>query len=319
MCEWIYRYTDGNSALASLADWLVGRPLAIGGVLVCAWVLRWVVRRLVARGVDRVLAQAPMLRALPQPMRGTPQSLAVPRREEARRIERARAVAGAASSLLVALVWVVAIIAVAGILGVDLGPLIASAGLAGLAVAFGAQSLIRDMLAGVFILLEDHFAIGDEVDLGEATGVVEKITLRETVLRDLDGTVWHVRNGEIDRVGNHSQVWSAAMVDVGVAHGTDLATARAVLLDVAVQVCTIPPFDREVLEPPELLGVEALSADGVTLRLRVKTLAGQQFGLQRTLLERIAEAFAVHGLVLASPQLTVHTSTSRAEPAHPPP
>jgi small-conductance mechanosensitive channel len=303
VCGWVYDLTGGDATAAAVADWLLGRPIAVGGVLLGGWILRWLARRLVGRGVNRILAQAPVL--------GLGAAAAAPGAtghlpwDEARRTERARAVATAVSSTLSGLVWVVTVIAVAGILGLDVGPILASAGLAGVAIAFGAQSLIRDLLAGVFILLEDHFAIGDEVDLGEAFGVVERMTLRETVLRDLDGTVWHVRNGEIDRVGNHSQVWSAAMVDVTVAHGTDLAAARAVLTAAATELAGTPPFDREVLEPPEVLGVEAMSADGITLRLLVKTLAGRQFGLQRALLERIAESFRAQGIVLGPRELTV--------------
>jgi small-conductance mechanosensitive channel len=303
VCAWVYDLTGGDATAAAVADWLLGRPIAVGGMLLAGWVLRWLVRRLVGRGVNHILAQAPVLRL--------PAAAAAPGADghlpwdEARRTERARAVATAVSSTLSGLVWVVVLIAIAGILGLDVGPILASAGLAGVAIAFGAQSLIRDLLAGVFILLEDHFAIGDEVDLGEAFGVVERMTLRETVLRDLDGTVWHVRNGEIDRVGNHSQVWSAAMVDVTVAHGTDLAAARAVLTAAATELAGTPPFDREVLEPPEVLGVEAMSADGITLRLLVKTLAGRQFGLQRALLERIAESFRAQGIVLGPRELTV--------------
>lgn len=325
VCDWVYERTDGNATLAALADWLVGRPLAIGAVLLGAWVLRWLARRIVTRAVARLLSAQPLILRTSSPADGGPPT-GVPTREEARRGERAHAVATAVSSFLAALVWVVALITIAGILGLDLGPLIASAGLAGLALAFGAQSLIKDMLAGLFILLEDHFAIGDEIEIGGATGTVEKITLRETVLRDLDGTVWHVRNGEIDRVGNHSQVWSAAMIDIDVARSTDLARARTVLNAVAAQVCNSPPFDREVLEPPEVLGVEALTADGVVLRLRVKTLAGRQFALQRVLLERIARAFDGNGLALATRQLIVRTpgvgsppATAPAERASPPP
>jgi moderate conductance mechanosensitive channel len=254
-------------------------------------VVRRLVRRATRRVVDRVLAQAP-------------QAAGVPVAEE-RRATRAHAVASAASGALSALVWVMVFVAVCGVLGLDLGPVIASAGLAGIALAFGAQSLIKDLLGGLLILLEDHFGIGDEVDLGEAVGVVESITLRQTVLRDLDGTVWHVPNGEIERVGNRSQLWSAALVDVAVVHGTDLAAARAVLLQVATAVATSPGFAEDVLDPPEVLGVQALTAEGVVLRLRVRTAAGTQFGLQRALLEAVDGAFSRHGIELAAPQLTV--------------
>jgi moderate conductance mechanosensitive channel len=307
VCGWVYEHTDGNAALASAADWLVGRPLAIGGVLLVGWVLRLLVRRLVHRGVNRVLARRPIVPLTAGAGATAGSDGGVPSRESARRGTRADAVAAAVTSSLSTLVWVGVLIAVLGVLGVDLGPVVAGAGLVGVALAFGAQSLIRDLLAGLFILLEDHFAIGDEVDLGEAVGTVEKMTFRETVLRDLDGTVWHVRNGHIDRVGNQSQVWSGAMVDVAVAHGTDLARALDLLHELAAAVSREPPFADDVLQPPEVLGVHRVDADGITVRLRVKTRAGRQFDLQRALLERVTVVFAAHGVQLATPQLTVRT------------
>jgi moderate conductance mechanosensitive channel len=314
VCGWVHEHTGGNDTLAAAADWLVGRPLAIAGLLVAGWVLRWVVRRLVARGLHRVLARRPALAGDAgdriEPAAG------VPSRESARRETRAEAVSASVSSSLSTVVWIAVLIAGAGVLGVDLAPVIAGAGLAGVALVFGAQSLIRDLLAGLFILLEDHFAIGDEVDLGEAVGTVEKMTFRVTVLRDLDGTVWHVRNGQIDRVGNLSQVWSGAMVDVAVAHGTDLATARGLLHTAATALAGEPPFADDVLEPPEVLGVERVDADGITFRLRVKTRAGRQFELQRALLQRIAVVLPSGGVDLSTPQLTIRTAPPARLPRH---
>jgi small conductance mechanosensitive channel len=307
VCEWVWERTDGSAAAASAADWLVGRPLAILGVLVGGWVLRWVVRRLVTRAVRRVLAVAPLLPG--QNTFGDPRlDLAAmpggPPAEEARRETRARAVSVAISSSLSGLVWVMVLIAVCGIVGLDLGPVIASAGLAGVALAFGAQSLVQDLLGGLFILLEDHFGIGDEVDLGDAVGVVERISLRETVLRGLDGTVWHVRNGEIERVGNHSQVWSAAVIDVEVVHGTDVPAASALMAGAAAAVAATAPWRDQVIGPPQVLGVQALSGDGLTLRLLMRTLAGSHFAVERALRERVAVAFGEAGVEFAARRLS---------------
>ena len=113
-----------------------------------------------------------------------------------------------------------------GELGVDLAPLLAGAGVAGLAIGFGAQSLVKDVVSGIFILLEDQYAVGDIVDLGEATGVVEDVSLRTTRLRAVDGVVWYVPNGEILRVGNMSQHWSRSLLDIEVAYDTDLSRAK---------------------------------------------------------------------------------------------
>src|SRR6185369_16289116 len=133
-------------------------------------------------------------------------------------------------------IWTVAAFMVLGEFGINLGPLIAGAGIIGVAIGFGSQSLVKDFLAGIFILVEDQYGVGDTVDLGEAVGVVEVVSLRTTRLRSVDGTVWHVPNGEIGRVGNKSQHWSRALLDVQVAYTTDITEARSVIKGVADQV-----------------------------------------------------------------------------------
>lgn len=300
VCSWVYDQTGGNRGLAAAADWLVGRPLAIAGVLVGGWVLQLLVRRLVPRGVERLVpergvADLPAADAVPNPLD----------EDLSRRTTRAHAISAVVVSTLSTLIWVTVLITGCAVLGLDLGPLIASAGLAGIALAFGAQSLIKDVLRGLFIVIEDHFGVGDEVDLGEATGIVEKMTLRETVLRDLDGTVWHVPNGEIDRVGNMSQNWSVAMVDVKVARGTDLVAVRNLLEAVTVELTAEDPFVEQVIDAPEVLGVQTIDVDGVTLRVLVKTLAGHQHGLQRALLEGIETSLTAHDVLRPSTALSV--------------
>jgi small conductance mechanosensitive channel len=231
---------------------LIGRPLAILGTLLFGWLATWLVRRIVVHGVNRLLVRTPSTGPavpIPDDTHGAAVAEAepaVPTREDARPTTRAHAVAVAVSSTLSARIWVIVVIVVLAVLGLDVEPIIAGAGLAGVALAFGAQSLIKDLLNGIFILLEDHFGIGDEVQLGQATGVVEKMTLRETVLRDLDGTVWHVRNGEIDKAGNFSQVWSGALIDISVVYDTDVSMARSLQLEAADKVNSTPPFVDEV-------------------------------------------------------------------------
>lgn len=318
VCTWVYHHTGGSSFWARLADWLVGRPLAVLGVVLLGWLLNWVVHRTVVRTVNRLLIKAPPTGA-PTPL--APQvdgpvtvatTFAVPTQDEARRSTRANAVAIAVSSSVSALVWAVVAVVVLGVLGLDVEPVIAGAGLIGIALAFGAQSLIKDLLNGVLILLEDHFGIGDEIRLGEAVGVVEKMTLRETVLRDVNGTVWHVRNGEIDKVGNFSQVWSVALVDVAVVHGTDVAAARTWLLEAASTVTGGPTLADDVIGQPEVLGVQALDSEGITLRLLVRTRAGRQFSLQRSLLEAINLSFAEHGVQFASKRVQISGDALRS-------
>jgi small conductance mechanosensitive channel len=185
---------------------------------------------------------------------------------------------------------------VLGELGLNLGPLIAGAGIAGVALGFGAQTLVRDFLAGIFMLVEDQFGVGDVVDVGGVSGVVEGVSLRVTRLRDVEGVVWHVPNGEIKRVGNKSQDWSRAVLDVQVVHGTDLGRAQEVLRSVAAGMRDDDRWSSIILEEPEVWGVESVGSVGITLRLVLKTRPADQWDVQRDLRRRINDAFIDAGI-----------------------
>jgi small conductance mechanosensitive channel len=207
-------------------------------------------------------------------------------------------------------IWAIAAVTILGELGIDLGPLVASAGIAGLAIGFGAQSLVKDFLAGIFILVEDQYGVGDIVDVGElsgtpVSGTVEGVSLRTTRLRSVNGTVWHVPNGTILRVGNMSQQWARALLDVSVAYGADIDHAQQVIKDTADALWHEADWQHAVLEEPELWGVEALGADGVTIRLVVKTRPAQQFRVMRELRIRIKRALDEAGVEMPFPQRTV--------------
>jgi moderate conductance mechanosensitive channel len=190
-------------------------------------------------------------------------------------------------------------------LGVNLGPLIAGAGVVGIALGFGAQTVVRDFLSGMFMLVEDQYGVGDIVDLGEATGTVEGVTLRTTRLRDVNGTVWHIPNGEIKRVGNKSQDWARALLDVSVAYGADIAHAKEVIKGVADEVWQDEQLGPSVLEEPEVWGIEDLGADGIAIRLVVKTRPADQFRVMRALRERLKRALDDAGIEIPFPQRTV--------------
>lgn len=306
ICSWVYGRTGENEFLARAADFLVDRPLRFVIVLVVAWVVVRLAKRWVTRSVQRIVnpdreAAAQRFRRIgvePPPMLAA--DVKDPRRET-----RAHVISTVMAGSIAVLIWVITVITLAGIVGLELGPLIAGAGIAGVAVGFGAQDLVKDWIAGLFVLLEDHYGIGDVVDLGEAVGVVEHFSLRATTLRSLDGTVWHVSNSEVTRSGNLSQVWSAALVDVDVAYDTDLAAAQQLLHETAAAVCASEDFADHVLEPPEVLGVESLGADGITLRVKIKTAAGQQWALQRAIRAAVKEAFDGAGIEIPFPQRTV--------------
>ncbi len=167
-----------------------------------------------------------------------------------RSASRARTLGTVLRGIASAVIWTIAVTIILGELGVNLGPLIAGAGIAGVAIGFGAQSLVKDFLAGIFMLVEDQFGVGDVIDAGAATGTVEAITLRTTRLRDVQGTVWHIPNGEIARVGNMSQQWARALLDVEVAWGTDVDTVQLVIQAVADEMWGEAAWRRKMLEPP---------------------------------------------------------------------
>jgi small-conductance mechanosensitive channel len=288
LCEWVWERTE-RETLARLADWLVGKPLLILFTLGVAWIGSRLARRWIRSAVHHVVVEQ-QGGARPLKRLGlVPDS--VIDADDPRREVRAMAIAAVLGSTATAIIWATALLSVLDTLGLNLGPLLASAGIAGIAIGFGAQSLVRDWLAGIFMLLEDQYGIGDVVDVGEASGVVERFSLRATVLRSADGTVWHVPNGQIVRVGNRSQLWSVAVLDVVVAYDTDLEHAQRLMLDAASKVCTDPKWSDQVLEPPDLLGVEQVDGAGITLRLNVKTRPGSQWPLQRALREAVKDAF----------------------------
>ncbi len=209
------------------------------------------------------------------------------------------------------IIYTVAILMALAELGISIAPLIASAGIAGVALGFGAQSLVKDFLSGFFMILEDQFGVGDVVDLGEASGTVERVTLRVTTVRGTDGTLWHVPNGEIVRVGNQSQRWSRTVLDVEVAYDTDIEQASDVIKRVADDFWKEQVAGATVIEEPELWGVQNVSPVAVVLRLAVKTRPGEQWAAGRALRARLKKAFDEAGI---SAPLPVATSWSTGPP-----
>lgn len=191
-------------------------------------------------------------------------------------------------------------------LGINVAPLLASVGVVGVAVGLGTQSLVKDVLAGLFILLEDQFGIGDLVTIAGVTGTVEEMSLRRTTVRDFNGTLYTVPNSEIKVVSNVSKGWARVIVDVDVAYETDLGHAMNVLARVGEALASAPEFQADVLEPPQVLGVMALADSGVTLRIVVKVKAGAQWAISRDLQRRIKESFEREGIDIPYPQRVVH-------------
>ena len=276
-----------SHGLARTLDVILGRPLTILAIVLGAALASRLARRSIKRGLKRLGAAGP---------RTETQEISL------RAEKRIEALSTVLRSVVAAVIWGMAALMVLGEIGIDLGPLLAGAGVIGVAVGFGSQALVRDFLSGIFILIEDQFGVGDTVDVGEATGVVEAVSLRTTRLRSIDGVLWHVPNGEIRRVGHKSQHWSRALLDIQVAYGTDIAQARAVIKEVADAVWH---ESDDVLAEPEIWGVEALGASGIDIRLVVKTRPSAQWDVARQVRERIAAAFAEEGIEIPFPQQMV--------------
>ncbi len=209
-----------------------------------------------------------------------------------RRRQRANALGSILRNAASVLIFGIAAVTIAGDLGLNLAPVLASAGVLGLAIGFGAQSLVRDFLSGIFMLLEDQYGVGDVIDAGDATGTVEAVSLRVTRLRDVNGVVWHVRNGTINRIGNESQGWARAVVDFPVAYDQELPEVRQTMKDTADQMWQEPHWHDVIMEEPEVWGVESVSSDAIVMRLVARTLPLRQWEVARELRERLKNALA---------------------------
>ncbi|MGH3864365.1 mechanosensitive ion channel family protein [Actinokineospora sp.] len=288
-CKQVFDLTH-NQWLAASANWLVAKPIKIAMILLIAIVIRLIARRL----IDRLTSGNGKMPKLLRPLRErAPQALTM---LSERRAQRAKTIGSVLNSILSFAIYGLAFILILGELGVNLAPIIASAGIVGVALGFGAQHLVKDFLSGIFMMLEDQYGVGDNVNLGEATGTIEAVGLRVTTLRDVNGTVWYVRNGEILRVGNSSQGFAVAVLDLPVGYSADVDQVTTILSRVAAEVAADETFAQDVIEPPEVLGVEKVTPESITIRMTVKVRPGRQYAVQRALRARAMAAVEEAGI-----------------------
>ena len=316
VCDAAFGLT-GNTTAADVADVLIGTPLAITGILLLGLVLRWVLHRLVDRVVRRAEAGV-----LPDKVgrfsmvrRGASHAAASDIVTSTRRVQRAKTIGSLLKSIITGVLVTMFGTMILSELGVNIAPIIASAGILGLALGFGAQSLVKDFLSGIFMILEDQYGVGDVIDIGEASGTVEAVSLRVTRLRDVNGTVWYVPNGEIMRVGNMSQNWARTVLDISVGYHEDLARVRRVLQEVAHDLWEDEDYNRLVIEEPEVWGVQDLGADGVVVRVTLKTAPLEQWAVAREMRQRIKARFDHEGIEIPFPQRVIWNRTEPAAPA----
>jgi small-conductance mechanosensitive channel len=207
-----------------------------------------------------------------------------------RSVQRTRTLGSVLNNTSTWVIVIVVSILVLTELGFSVTALVASAGILGAALGFGAQSIIKDVLNGLFMVFEDQLGVGDVVDLGIAEGVVERVGIRITEIRDVSGTLWFVRNGEILRVGNKTQDWSRVILDLPVPYDSNIDDIQNLLLESAQEFAASPQWRRKIMEDPEVWGVQSLSAEAVTLRLVVKVRAGEQWTAERALYRALKDS-----------------------------
>ncbi|GAA2377122.1 mechanosensitive ion channel protein MscS [Catellatospora methionotrophica] len=292
ICQWLYNVTD-SAWLADGGYYLLIKPIRIIVIIVVALIARSLLNHTINKIVARTAqGKVPtMLRPIRVPVAVLNSGSMFPER----RRQRAEAIGSVLKSMVTVGVFSVAFLIVLSEFDVNVGPLIASLGIVGVALGFGAQSLVKDLIAGLFMLLEDQYGVGDVIDTGEAVGVVESVGLRTVTIRDGRGVIWYVRNGEIIRIGNKSQGWATVMIDVPIGF-VGVEDATAVLRQAVDAFANDPEWSADFVEPPQVLGVENISVDGAVIRTVCKTSADRQWDLQREMRRRLTEALEASGI-----------------------
>ena len=299
-CRVTWNISHNADVTRTYSDW-IDKPLTLVLKVVLTVLIALLLRRVINRMITRItlrMAEGTMPERLRERTRtvfdGSPVLVSERRRQ------RAETMGSVLRSIASILILGTAAVTVLGYLGLNLTPFLASASIIGVAVAFGAQNLVKDFLSGMFMLLEDQYGVGDVVDLGSAKGTVEAVTLRTTRLRDVNGVVWYVPNGEIKRVGNESQNWARVVLDVPVEYDADLDKVRTLLAETAGAMAIDTPWDEIIIEDPTVWGVQALSGEAVVVRVVCKTAPGRQADVARELRERVKKAFDMAGLNVAT-------------------
>ncbi|MEU5269657.1 mechanosensitive ion channel family protein [Streptomyces hygroscopicus] len=287
---------DAQKSATNAAGWVeenwstwLGIGLRMALILIIAFVLRSVVRRAITKLIER------MNRTV-QAVDGTALGGLLVNVE--RRRQRSAAIGSVLRSVASFLIMGTAALMILSALQINLAPLLASAGVAGVAIGFGARNLVTDFLSGVFMILEDQYGVGDTIDAGVASGEVIEVGLRVTKLRGDNGEIWYVRNGEVKRIGNLSQGWATAAVDVQVRAEEDLDRVRSVITQVGVDMAKDEPWNERLWEPIEVLGLDAVYLDSMIVRVSARTMPGKSVGVERELRWRIKKALDEAGIQL---------------------
>ncbi|OFK66560.1 MULTISPECIES: mechanosensitive ion channel family protein [Corynebacterium] len=287
----------------NMQSWLIDKPIGIALILIVAIIGSWLLRRLITKLADNSIKKGKLSSPLSPRKAHRTTDKVLEQTQEARRTSRIQTLAGVGRSAVSIFVWVWAVLAILDKLGVNVAPLVASAGVVGVALGFGAQALVKDFLSGIFMLMEDQYGIGDTIDLGNGVfGDVESISLRITTVRDIDGALWYVRNGEILQVANHSDRYSVARVQVPIALSNDPTRAVDVITSAAEDAARDPEIKDYILATPTVNGMSGLEVDHMSYRVSVKTLPGKQWDVQRAMQAKILTAMHEEGITTPYPR-----------------
>ncbi|MFF3270434.1 mechanosensitive ion channel family protein [Streptomyces chrestomyceticus] len=287
------------------ATWLTS-ALQIALIIIIAVILRHVIRRTITKLIERMNRTATAAQ-------GTALGGLLVNAE--RRRQRSEAIGSVLRSVASFVIMGTAALTVLSVLKINLAPLLASAGVAGVAIGFGARNLVTDFLSGVFMILEDQYGVGDEIDAGVATGTVVEVGLRVTKLRGPNGAIWYIRNGEVKRIGNLSQGWSTATVDVMIAPDQDLDRAREIITATGEEMSKAEPWNEQLWEAVEVLGLSEVHLDSVTITVSAKTMPGKAPGIERELRWRIKKALDTEGITLAPRPLSTEEEPPTPDPS----
>ena len=288
-CRLVWDVTHSTKAAELTTVYFAGPAqlvIRIGYVLLIAVVLRLIAHRAIGRITSRATRNG-----------GDASDRTRTLLFRERRQQRAAALGAILSNAASLTIFGIAAVIIIGDMGLNLAPVLASAGVLGVAIGFGAQNLVQDFLAGIFMLLEDQYGVGDVVSVGHTTGTVEGVSLRITRLRDVNGVVWHIRNGTIKKAGNESQGWARAVVDFPVPYHDDIPRVRQTMMRTADAMWQEPAWHEILLEEPEVWGVQELSSDAVLMRVTARTVPLRQWEVQRELTERLKLALDAAGAI----------------------
>ncbi|MGO9082449.1 MAG: mechanosensitive ion channel family protein [Streptosporangiaceae bacterium] len=303
-CRLVWDISRNGTAAQTTQVYAAG-PLSAGlriaGVLLLALLLRAGARRLISRFARRISENADL--------RAERNGYAAPER----RRQRAAALASILRNVASITIFSIALMMILGDMGLNLAPILASAGVIGIAIGFGAQNLVQDFLAGIFMLLEDQYGIGDSVSIGSISGTVEGVSLRITRVRDVNGVAWHIRNGTIQQAGNQSHGWARAVVDFPVPYDSDVPAISAGMAEAATDMWRESPWRGIILDQPEVWGVQDVSVETVVLRVTARTAPMRQFEVARELRRRLISAVEIVAAEQAAGQITAGAGEAAAQ------